>query len=146
MGIFGAPSSTLGRDRLMCPLTFLYGIQCSTTLIWSLFEYNAYFWQHWALKPIYFPIFVPYMSMMAIFGTPSSTPGGDRLMRPLTFLYGIQCLTTFILNIFGSIVYFWQCRGLKWIYITIFLFLCLHFLLVLKVATVSFTLTRGLLI
>ncbi len=29
----------------MWRLTFLHGIQCQTTFIWSIFSYNAYFWQ-----------------------------------------------------------------------------------------------------
>ncbi len=47
-------SSTLGGDRHMRFLTFLYGIQCSTTFIWTIFGYNEYFWQRRALKWIYF--------------------------------------------------------------------------------------------
>ncbi len=46
-------SFTLGVDRHMRPLTFLYRIQCSTTFIWSIFGYNVYFWQHPAPKWIY---------------------------------------------------------------------------------------------
>ncbi len=64
----------------MCPLTFVYGIQCSTTFIWGVFSYNAYFWQHRALKRIYFPIFVHYN-----ISSPSSTPGADKHMHPQTF-------------------------------------------------------------
>ncbi len=54
------PSSTPGRDKHMCPLTFLYKIQCSTTFIWSILWYNAYFWQRRALKWFYFPFYVHY--------------------------------------------------------------------------------------
>ncbi len=50
-------SSTLGEERQMHPLTFLFRIQCSTTLIWSIFGYNTYFWQYPALKWIYFLVF-----------------------------------------------------------------------------------------
>ncbi len=38
----------------MRPLTFSFEIQCSTTFIWSIFGYNAYFWQCRAVKWIYF--------------------------------------------------------------------------------------------
>ncbi len=44
----------------MRPLTFLYRIQYSTTFIWCIFGYNAYFWQHLAPEWIYFPIFEHY--------------------------------------------------------------------------------------
>ncbi len=49
-------SSNLGGGRHMCRLTFLYRIQCSTTVIWSTFGYNAYFWKCPAWKWIYFPV------------------------------------------------------------------------------------------
>ncbi len=38
----------------------------------------------------------------------SSTPKGDRHMRPWTFLDEIQFRTTFIWTIFWSYAYFWQ--------------------------------------
>ncbi len=80
-----------------------------------------YFWQRWALKWIHFPVFVYYnISMMAIFGASYSTPVGDEPIRPLTFLYRIQCSTTFTSSIFGSNAYFWQPRALKWIYFAVF--------------------------
>ncbi len=146
MAIFGPPSSTPAGDRHMRLLTFLYGIQCSTTFIWSIVGYNAYFGQHCGPKWIYFVVFVPYnFSNTTIFGPLCSTPGGDRHMRPRTFLYEIQCSTTFILNIFGYIAYFWQCQGLKWIYLAVFVFLCLQFLSVLKIVVISFTSTWELL-
>ncbi len=50
---------------------------------------------------------------ITIFGAPISILGGDRRVRPLTFLYEIWCLTT---SIFGYNAYFWQCSALKWIY------------------------------
>ncbi len=42
------------------------------------FQYNIIFKTYQSLKP------------------PSSTPGGDRDVRPLTFLYEVQFSTTFI--------------------------------------------------
>ncbi len=104
-------------------LTFLVGIQCSTTFIWSVFSYNAYFWQCRALKYKFtFPFFVHYNILkMAIFGEPSSTPGVGRHIGPLTFLDGIQCSTTFIWSVFTYNAYFWQRRALKWIYFAIFI-------------------------
>ncbi len=67
-------SSTPGRDKHVCLLTFLYKIQCLTTFIWNIFRYNAYFWQHRAPKWNYFPVFKYYNILMtAIFrGTSSS--------------------------------------------------------------------------
>ncbi len=56
------------------------------------------------------------ISKITIFGTPSSTPVGDRHMRPLTFLYEIESWTTFIWNLFWYNVYVWQYWALKWIY------------------------------
>ncbi len=121
MGIFRTPSSTPGGDRHMRSLTFLYVIQCSTTFISRIFVYKAYFWQHRVLKWIHFLIFVHYnISVMAIFGTPSSTPGGDTHMRLLTFLYRIQCSTTFTWGIFAYNTYFWQHWTQKWIHFPIF--------------------------
>ncbi len=52
----------------ICPplLTFFYGIPAQQLL----FD-NAYFWQRWALKWFYFPVFVHYnISVMIIFGAP----------------------------------------------------------------------------
>ncbi len=45
---------------------------------------------------------------MAIFGVPSSTPGGDRHVRPLSFLREIWFLATFIWSVFRYNRYFWQ--------------------------------------
>ncbi len=69
MAIFGAlPNSTPEGDRHVHPLTFLCRIQCWTVSIWSVFSYNAYFWQRQAPKWIYFPVFVNYnISKMSIF-------------------------------------------------------------------------------
>ncbi len=65
------PGSTPEGDRHVHPLTFLCGIHFSTTFPWSIFGYNAYFWQGRILKWVYFPIFVHYnISKMAIFGAP----------------------------------------------------------------------------
>ncbi len=116
-----ALSSSPGGNRHMRLLTFLCGIQYSTTYIWSIIGYKAYFWQCQALKWICFPVFVHYnFSMMAIFRAPSSIPFGDRRMRLLTFLYGIQRSTTLIWSIFGYNAYFWQHWGPKWIFFAIF--------------------------
>ncbi len=83
--LWSALAPLLG-DRHMRLLTSLYRIQCSTTFIWSIFGYNAYFCQHWARKWNYFSVFQHYnIPMMAIFGDFSSTPGGDRRMHLLTF-------------------------------------------------------------
>ncbi len=120
-------SSILEGDRRVCPMTFLYEIQCSTSFIWSIFGYNAYFWQRCALRWIYFLIFVHYnISKMAIFGAPSSTSGGDRHMRPLTFSYGIQCSTTFIWSVFSYNAYFWH-NEYFWICFAIIVLLMLIF-------------------
>ncbi len=45
----------------------------------------------------------------------SSTPGGDRLIRSLTFLYEIQFWTTFIWSLFQCSAYLWQHCAAKWI-------------------------------
>ncbi len=37
---------------------------------------------------------------------PSTIPGGDRRVQPLTFLYKIYCSRTLILSIFLYIAYF----------------------------------------
>ncbi len=65
-------NSTPGGGRHMCPWTFLYGIQCSTTLTWSIFGYIAYFWQCRDLKWIYLAVFVAYnfSKMVLFFETP----------------------------------------------------------------------------
>ncbi len=42
----------------MHPLTFLYKIESLTTFVWRHFWHNTYFWQHSAIKWIYFPISV----------------------------------------------------------------------------------------
>ncbi len=58
ISIFKAPSSTPEGDRHVCLLTFVYGIQCSTTFIVSVFSYNSYFWQRRAPNWFYFSISV----------------------------------------------------------------------------------------
>ncbi len=64
-------SSTLEGSWHVRPLTFLYRIQCSTTFIWTIFGYGAYFWQHRAPKWIYFPIFLHYnISNTSVFRAP----------------------------------------------------------------------------
>ncbi len=90
----------------MRPYTFLYRIRCSTTIIGTIFGFNAYFWQRRTPKWIYFPIFEHNTSKITIFRTPVSTLGGDRHWRPLTLLYRIQCSITFIVSIFGYNTYF----------------------------------------
>ncbi len=52
------PSSTPEGDRHVRPLTFVYGIKCSTTVISRVFSHNLYFWQRWAPNWIYFSISV----------------------------------------------------------------------------------------
>ncbi len=80
------PRCNLKESRHMHPLTFLYGIQCSTTFIWSIFGYKAHFWQRRALKWIYFPIFQHYNILnTSVFGAPSSSLEGGRHIRPLDF-------------------------------------------------------------
>ncbi len=114
------PSSNLEGDRHVHPQTFLRRIQCSTTFIWSIFWYNAYFWQCevpiWLLSRAWTLYFKRWQSLEP----PNSTSVGDRHMRPLIFLYGIQCSTTFIWSIVGCNVYFWQCGVPMWIYFPIF--------------------------
>ncbi len=84
--------------------------------VWSIFLYNGYFWQWWALKWICFPISIHYnISKTGIFGAPSSTPVGDKHMLPLTFLYEIESWTTFIWSFFSYNAYLWQRWALKWI-------------------------------
>ncbi len=147
MAIFGPLSSTPGWGRHMRPLTFLYGIQCSTTLIWSIFGYNLYFWPRRALKWIYFSfLYLTVFQREQTLELSSSASGGDRHMGLLIFLYRIQCSTSFIWRIFWYNAYFWRRRGLKSIYFAIFVFLYLHFLPFLKTATIGFTLARELLI
>ncbi len=74
----------------------MYQVESLTTFIWRIFWYNASFWQHWALKGIYFSIFVHFgILKMVILGAPWLLS-----MRPLIFLYQFESLTTFIWNIF----------------------------------------------
>ncbi len=61
--IFWAPSFTPGRDRHVCPLTFLFEIQLRITFIWNFFWCDAYFWQPCVPKWIQFPISVHYKSV-----------------------------------------------------------------------------------
>ncbi len=90
--------------------------------IWIIFGYNAYFRQHPAPKWIDFPVFEHYSISKDgnLWRDPSSIQGVDRHMRSLTFLYRIQCSTTFIWSIFGYNAYFWQHPVPKWIYFPIF--------------------------
>ncbi len=85
-------SSTLVGDRRMHPAPTDFFVRNSTlnNIIWSSFWYNAFFLER------------------------------DRHMRLWTFLYAIQCSTTFIWSIFLYTAYFWQRRALKWIYFPIF--------------------------
>ncbi len=65
-------------QRLICFKYFIvqkwesrFSLELATTFIWSVFWYNAYFWQRWAIYWIYFPIFVHYnISPMAILWAP----------------------------------------------------------------------------
>ncbi len=99
-------------------------ISCLTTYIWSIiFWYNTYSRQHrvkaqseYTLSFFYIIIFQWWQSLK----TWSSTPEGDRRMCPLAFWYGNACSVTFIWSIFGYKPYFWQRRGLKWIYFPVF--------------------------
>ncbi len=47
---------------------------------------------------------------------PPSTPVGDTRMRPLTFLYQSESLSTFIWRKCWHNAYFWQRTVLKWIF------------------------------
>ncbi len=80
MAIFGAPSFTPEGDRHVCPLSFFLKKFTSEQLLFeAFFDNDRYFWQHSAQSKLTFPIFVYYnISKLAIFGTPSSSPGGDK--------------------------------------------------------------------
>ncbi len=87
----------LGEIRHMQPPTFLYEIESWTTFIWNLVWYNAYFWQHRALKWIHFAIFVHFsISKMTILGGPQLHSCQRYHMRPMSFLYKTESWTTFI--------------------------------------------------
>ncbi len=88
--------------------------------IWSIFSYNAHFWRRRAPNWIYFSISVQYnIWNISVFGA-LRVHSGWRYVRPLTFLYRIQCSTNFIWTIFGYNAYFWQRRALNWVYFLIF--------------------------
>ncbi len=116
--------------EMVCPLTYLYGIQCSTTFILSVFSYNSYFWlilsvfsfnlyfwQCQAPNWIYFSISI--QCNISIFGAPCSTPGGNRCTLPLTFMFRIQCWATFGSSVLSYNLYFWQHQASNWIYFSI---------------------------
>ncbi len=87
MRTLGPPSSTLGGDRHIRPLTFLNRIQRSTTFIWSDFGYNAYFQQHLAPKWIYLLIFEHYnISKVSNLWSPLALLRGARRFFILAFL------------------------------------------------------------
>ncbi len=66
-------------------------------LLFEAFSHIMRVWQHCVPNWIYFPGFVHYIFQICqSFDPPSSTMEGDRQVHPLTFLYKIQCWTTFI--------------------------------------------------
>ncbi len=92
-----ASSSPPRGDRHMRPLTFWYKIECLTTFIFKNSWNKVYFWQCLALKWVYVAIFLHCKFQKCQSSeAPSSSPEGDRHMRPLTLWCKIECLTTFI--------------------------------------------------
>ncbi len=72
-------------------LIFLYRMQRTATFIRRIFGYNAYFCSIQPQTESTSPFLnIIIFQKMAIFGAPSSTLGGNRRMRALTFLCGIQ--------------------------------------------------------
>ncbi len=109
---FEAPSSAHEGDRHIRSRTFLGEIRLPTTFAFLNkmrifgnvepqnesnfpFLYIIRFQTYWSLEP------------------PSSTRGGDRHMRSLTFLSGIRFRTTFTWSFFSLNTYFWQCWAPK---------------------------------
>ncbi len=101
-----------GGGTDLCSQTFLYEIQFWTTLIWSFFWFDAYFWRCSALNWRYFAISIQNnISTLSIFEPPPLW-WGNRHMRSRTFLYTIQFQTTFIWSFFDSMRIF---GGVKFI-------------------------------
>ncbi len=72
---------------------------------------------HLAQKWMYFPIPVRYkFRTWQSLEAPSSSPGRDRHVHPLSFLWKIELSTTFTCNVFWFNRYFLQHSVLKWIY------------------------------
>ncbi len=80
-----APELHTGRNRYMCPLTFLQEIWFCTIFVWSIFRYNRYFWQRSALKWIFSFYCIIIIQTWQSFLLSSSTPRGDRHMHPQFF-------------------------------------------------------------
>ncbi len=95
-----SPSSTPGRDWHVRPLTFCKKFNSQQLLFEQFFDIIGNFG---SLHPKNESIFLFQCNI--IFETyqyiepPSSTPGGGRAVRPMTFLYEIQFSTTFIWTI-----------------------------------------------
>ncbi len=85
----------------MCSQTFLYEIQLQTTCIWIFSWYDAYFWQRWALKWIYFSVFLHYnISKMRIFRTLLLHSGGRYTYALPNFFVWNSITNNIYLNLF----------------------------------------------
>ncbi len=93
----------LGEIDMRTHWVFCGKLNNQQLLLAMFFWFNRYFLQHSVLKWIYFPNqYIIIFQTWKCLEPPSSTPWGDRLMRPLSFLYQIYCLTTFIRSISDS--------------------------------------------
>ncbi len=119
MTIFEHLSSTPVGDRYTRLLTFLYQTGSLTTFIWSIFWYNAYFWQRRVLKWIYYVVFV-HFNILKIAICKNPAPLLWEIDICAHWLFYKKSLTTLIWSIFWYNGYFWQLRVLKWINLAIF--------------------------
>ncbi len=91
----------------MRPLTFWYEIECLSTFILNIFWNKTYFWRRSTLKWVTLPfLYVVIFQKCQSLEAGSSSPRGDRHMRPLTFWYKIECLIIFIKKKFWNKAYF----------------------------------------
>ncbi len=100
----------------------------------------------WAPKWIYLPIFEHYNISRDnnLWNSVSPLLQEINIRVHRLFCMEFNRSTTFICSIFGYTAYFCQCWDLEGISLAIFVFLCLHFLLVLKMAAVGLTSTWAL--
>ncbi len=79
-------SSNPGGDRHMPSWHFCMQFNAQQLLFEAFFGYDPYFWQCYALKWIYFPLFVhDNISRMAIFEAPYLHSWGRRTYAPIDF-------------------------------------------------------------
>ncbi len=86
---FRTPSSTLGGDGHVRPLSFLWKIELPTTFTCNIFWFNRYFLQRSVLKWIYFPnqYIIILQTWQCLEPLASLTPRGDGYTRSPSFFY-----------------------------------------------------------